>query len=458
MILRTQPSIIKQSGIGLLILMSILLVGVSALLITALSTGQLTTEARNKTASKLFQAQRALLGWSLAHSTYPGMMPYPDTRLDSNYDGSSDCPQLPINNTDLIGKIPWLGQTTPCPAPLHGLGTRYTDNSGQVIWYAVSKNLLYNVNSKSYPSINSEIKSISTNWISIIDSNGNTVSNRVAFVVIAPGRALSYQNRSGAAPTQSQFLDSVTINGTTYSNANSNQRFVISGRSDTFNDILSYITIDDFIKLVETRVLRDLKQCLDNYALGSGGSYPLPIAMDTGGGNGGGTGNATGNGNGTGNATGNGNGKGKGNATGKGTGNATGNGTGNGGGSALSNFGRFDSNNTSWPNNCILKTSYWQNWTDSAFYQVAPAYVPNADLKCPQCIQLNNSGKYFAMILLAGQKLASQNRLSALDKKEIKNYLENDNATTTDYSYESATESNSFNDRLICVDANNVCK
>ncbi len=274
----------KQKGAALLLFVLLLVTGASALLVSKMNKAATQSFRDHITMRALNEAKEALIGWSLNHPVHPGVMPFSDRIASSEttnpYDGFSDCRNFDPADTGtnrnnfLLGKVPWRGQNTPCTGTTiyGGLKTNYQDPNGEVLWYAVSKNMLNN--GVDYRQIGPDLLSRTTDWITVLDQNGNEISNRVAFVLIAPGEALSNQNRNGNAPVASEFLDSVTVGGATYSNADtaSNFDFIIYPNSkttlietDEFNDTLVFVTIDELISSAAKRAIGEVSTILSTY-------------------------------------------------------------------------------------------------------------------------------------------------------------------------------------------------
>lgn len=405
----------RQSGIALIIIIVVIVIGAAGVFMATANFKQQQIAVNNSSHSLLDEVKKAIVGWSVSHPNKPGMLPWPDLSTDSNFDGNSDCISSSPSYSNLLGRVPWLGQTSPCVAPLTGMSIQSIGATGSPIYYAASPNLVYNYNAVSYPTINSSFRNLNSGWLTVIDNRGNVLSNRVAFVVIAPGRALNNQQRNGATPGINQYLDSITINGTSYSNANTDGIFISGHPGSAFNDLIQYVTIDQLMDIVEKRVLRELKKCLDSYASNAGGYYPFPVDMQ---------GNVY-NGNGTPPPT--------------------------------SLFGRFNPA-TSWPSACMVNSAYFSDWQNSSFYMVAPEYVQGGSKNCSTCLQINSSGNYPVVTFLAGAELSGQSRVSQSDMQNIINYLEGINLNPYDYLFQSGTNSSTFNDKVMCIDGNQNCK
>ncbi len=275
-----------QSGAALLVFLLLIVVSASTLLLNKLNTAIKRSVYNPESALHLEEARVALMSWAVNHPENPGTLPMPDRNGDGDYDGNSDCiPPVIVTlaNNHLLGKIPWRGSTSPCVTPLTGLGINVFDSTGEQLWYAVSKNLVYE--HPDYPFISPGLLYKTTDWITVRDSGGNIVSDRVAFVVIAPGPVLSPyancgglsysgQDRSATAPAAANYLDIVSIGGTIYSNADTDQEFIMYPNSvitngdstleqcDQFNDQLVFVTIDELMEAVSKRVLNETANAL----------------------------------------------------------------------------------------------------------------------------------------------------------------------------------------------------
>jgi len=399
----------QQKGAALLVFITIVILGAATLLVNQL--GNVGSSYRQSTTSMqaLAEAREALIGWSASHPSLPGLLPLPD--LDNN--GESDC-VVGIGSNILIGRLPFAAPALPaCGDAQNSLGVRATDASGEPLWYAVSRNLLYD---GGYPTS----LDATNDWITVRDSQGNIISDRVVAVIIAPGLALSGQNRSTNPLAANRYMDTVTIGAVTYSNFDLDREFIAAEQGDTFNDYLVYITIDELMlqagRVMARRIGSDVRGCLDSDAAAGDGTYSWAARLN----------------------------------------------------GALSpdynddvgeNLGRLPDLPTSggWtPANCFASLSYWQSWKEQLFYQVASGYQPGSVASCPTCLSLDGSGNKRAMLMLAGPPLAGQQRTTNADKGDISNYLEGDNGDG-DNLFANQAYSASFNDRVLCVDGGVTC-
>lgn len=306
-----------QRGAAFIVMLVILIMGVTVALVSTLNKATIQIARNDRNAELLAQAKEAVMGYALngtGTSQRPGDLMRPDVLGEStpNYDGSSDgC--LNINNfpsglptapipaaTDLrcIGRLPWKDYGMSVGAKSEN------DPTGIMPWYAVSSNF-FDLNIP----VNSELLNRTTGWITVRDMNGNILSDRVAFLLIIPGTPLSSQSRSlSPLGSANEYLDRITVpNGCTtpcvpgtYSNydmrdeantANSQFGFImgeehrwiddpaspgkkIDDANYQFNDKLLYVTIDELMLLIEKRIAREVKNCLDDYATSSKDKYP----------------------------------------------------------------------------------------------------------------------------------------------------------------------------------------
>lgn len=321
-----------QHGAAMMVMLVIMIMGVSFFLVNALSKVTLQNARNEKSSDLLVQAKEVIMGYILAGDTLrpPGMMMFPDVldrpaalelRPDgtqgSNYDGeteggcfnyslsSAPTPYTPLtssaaNMPDVrcIGRLPWksLGMSISAPSE--------NDPTGFMPWFAFSRNLI-DPNTK----INSELLNINTRWLKVYNMNGTLRSDRVAFVVIIPGPPLSGQSRPTSPPLgdPAQYLDSISIPEgcigaaclSVFKNYDLTEKFItgeerrwmddpanpgkqIEDPTYQFNDKVLFVTIDDLMPLIEKRIAREVKACLDDYAnalINVNHKYPWPALV-----------------------------------------------------------------------------------------------------------------------------------------------------------------------------------
>lgn len=330
----THTTMQLQRGAVFIVMLVILIMGVTIYLVSALSKATLQNALNEKNSDLLGQAKEVMIGYALngtGGSQRPGDLLIPDVLSSTetppyNYDGvteggcldasktsSTPIPGLPVIgggasnwiNMRCLGRLPWKSFSMPIASPSDN------DSTGFMPWYAVSANLV----DPTHVILNSELLNTdnylhSPNnypppphpWLTVHDMNGNVVSDRVAFIIFIPGAALPGQSR----PTSpnlggvNQYLDSITVPATCtapcvpglYNNADMDDDFImgdehrwindpanpgkqIEDSSYHFNDKLLYVTIDELMPLIEKRIGREVKTCLDDYAMASSsGNYP----------------------------------------------------------------------------------------------------------------------------------------------------------------------------------------
>ena len=313
---------VKQKGAALIIMAFIIGLAVIAYLLHALDPQRARIEQDKKTVESLNAAKQALIAWSVSHKYTPGQMPWPDRNGDGVYDGSSDCVTAPFQYSFLLGQLPSKPDTSPCLDPNNGLtvyaglstypslGQEFRDGQGNRLWYAVSRNLVYDSEHNESPIINPGminppyavtpyLRQGGTQpypWLQVLDRNGNLISDKVAVVIIAPSSPIGGQNRAAVAPNASEFLDSFKIGVANYKNSDSalaDEDFIMGEDSRNvpasdltfvqpynFNDKLVYITIDELMAALEKRVGEQVRSSLKTYQ-DTNGYYPYAAHLGT---------------------------------------------------------------------------------------------------------------------------------------------------------------------------------
>lgn len=315
-----------QRGFGMY--MVIMIIGALATVtVTSILTARaLQTKDLVDQAGTLAEAKQALIGWAVTRgstsspgSSRPGDLLAPDTLTDAtpNYDGDQETTCLDGSrptglpgistgvNMRCLGRLPWRAlqtgikggeeQDDNSPSQIK-MGER--DANGLMPWYAVSANLtatdscltLLNsaLTTRSYPGshVCADATSLPYPWLTVRDTRGNVLSNRVAFVVMMPGPIVGSQQRR-AAPNlggASEYLDSMTVASGcsapcvagTYSNADLDNDFIAGDTTDTFNDRLLYVTIDELMAAVENQVSSTIAGALRSFATTYTDSSPSP--------------------------------------------------------------------------------------------------------------------------------------------------------------------------------------
>lgn len=231
----------QQKGGVLMVMLVILVLGITTIFVTSLSGTAIQNKRNQATAESLAKARDALISYAVSDPNRPGELPCPDT------DGDGSANSCSFATSKLVGQLPWRTLDLPDPR----------DGAAEKLWYIVSENFRTDTTVPP-PAVNSD----TAGTISVNGTNG------YAAVILAPGAALPGQNRP-AAPTALntstvylQFLENITQ--TTVATQAPND---IPGGAYTYNDQSLSLHPADFMPLIEKRVVREAKKCLDDYAL-----------------------------------------------------------------------------------------------------------------------------------------------------------------------------------------------
>jgi type II secretory pathway pseudopilin PulG len=231
-----------QRGAALLVLLMLILTGLAVALVSRGAPGAArnTLDQEQALLAAVAQAKQALIGRAARNPGQPGALPCPDT--DNNGAAQAfagaNCPA----NT---GRLPWLSLGLP---PLF-------DSSGEILWYALSPS--HREHNSAQP-LNSE----TAGQISV------DATSDVAAVIIAPGAALTGQNRS--SNNAADYLEGA--------NADGNDTFTaITGAAA--NDRVFILTRAELMAAVEARVSTEALSLLLRYQTACG-QYPDAAAFD----------------------------------------------------------------------------------------------------------------------------------------------------------------------------------
>lgn len=255
---------VKLKG-SVLLLMLVLMTAMATLLISTLSKANHRIGRDKITAAALAQAKEALIGYAVAYPErhlvlgsivyVPGHLPCPDkgTGTEGNEPGS--CSGKGIS---AIGRLPWKTLGLP---PLR-------DGAGECLWYAVSGSFKANTNPDllNWDS-DGQFQILAEDGTTIIagTSDTNYDGTHPVAVIFSAGAILPGQNRTPAASgvdecggnyTASNYLDTFAgiANSTINAAANAITRLISGKNSDTFNDRLMFITVDEiFTRHIEKR-------------------------------------------------------------------------------------------------------------------------------------------------------------------------------------------------------------
>ena len=183
--------IYTQTGIALIIFLTFLVLGATALLLSQFNDNRTTfmIEDQAQTARALAQAKEALLSFAISYAKThkdgqpQGYLPCPD------HDGDGSASPCGTMGHSVIGRFPWRTLGLP---PLR-------DGSGECLWYAVSGSY------KDNPKDTGKILTSDSKGLFIVKNfqdetiAGATEANQAIAIIFAPGRALAGQERSVTA-------------------------------------------------------------------------------------------------------------------------------------------------------------------------------------------------------------------------------------------------------------------
>ncbi len=221
----------NQQGVVILTFLTIILLGITTLLVTQLSVNKGRNERQFSHTSSLAEAKQALLGYAMTQPV-PGTLPCPDTT------GDGLANPLGLSCQSLLGLL-----------PSRTLNLSSVDATGADLWYAVDAS--YTVNSPALKN-------------SSINTNLRLDGDPVAAVIIAPGEAIGDQARRPLNRTD--FLEGLNADAD-FSNFESSQ-------SATQNDRASGLAVGAFWSQMEQRVLVTAQALLNEYR-NQCGEYPF---------------------------------------------------------------------------------------------------------------------------------------------------------------------------------------
>jgi hypothetical protein len=268
---QTRMIVRRQRGAAMMVMLIIMIIGTIAFLVSSLSSSAIATARNATTTDALAQAKDALIGRAASDNTVPGSLPCPDTHAPgSSLEGTAD---FGTPCTSYIGRLPWKTLGLP----------DLRDGSGERLWYALSIN---------YRDVTTSIVNSDTpGTISTFASDGTllndgTGANGAVAVIIAPGNVITrqggtLQDRSSAGTTTaSNYLDVATVGGNTLDNSvftgssTLSTGFIQGPVKDNsgnviVNDQILVISRDQLMHVVEMRIAREVKKCLDDFAAAS---------------------------------------------------------------------------------------------------------------------------------------------------------------------------------------------
>ena len=444
--LRFASRLRRQRGAALIVAVLLFaMIGVTTLLAFARGS-ESEAEKERRTTEALATAKEALIGFAsgvaLTGTERPGDLPCPD--LDN--DGSAE---LSCNiQAQRLGRLPWKTLGLP----------DLRDGNGERLWYAVSTN--FKNNSRTGCPNHSNPGCLNSNTLGTItlrDASGAVVHdatnhdpikhNGIVAVVISPGTVLTRED----SPTTPQdrtvaginnpmnYLDVLPAGGEDNADfVDDNANGFVSGPvvnasgKVIINDRILPITLNDVLPVLERRVAQEVALCLREYAAASGQKYPWAADMIQ-----------------------------------SGTMNPP---LGDYRDISARAYGRIpdppftQSQNddpkkimsATWTGACkLLLGNWWTNWKSQVLYAVAPAFQPDGSAGCGACLTINQPTgvpltNVRVVVMVAGRALAGQDRTSAPNTVNTNpvNYVEFENSTSVNTTFEIRFPSATFNDRL----------
>lgn len=312
-------AIIPKRHNGAVLIILVLIIALTILTYTLGAFNSKIFQSRQDVAdsSTLADAKNALIGFTLnvSSGSRPGNMPLPDyfasTESPANYDGLSDSGCMDSSKSDglplisaganmrCLGRLPWqtIGMSISSPTQ--------NDPIGDMPWYAVSANLvdptclnllnpdLLTMTYSSY--ICGSTTNLPHPWLTVRDSRGNILSNRVAFVLFLPGKPIDATSQP--RPTSSlagvgSYLDTFTVAAGcsvpcvpgTYSNADLDDDYIMAAgltgtdANSVVNDRILYVTIDDLMPILVKRAGMEARKLLNAYK-SQNGQFPYAAPL-----------------------------------------------------------------------------------------------------------------------------------------------------------------------------------
>jgi len=458
--LRSPPNASK--GAALLVILFLVLAAFSTIIVSQLSKANLGTQKQKKTQEALAQAKEALLAYA---STFerPGVLPCPDT----NNAGSGN-PNGNVNCYSRIGRLPWKQLGLP----------DLRDGDGERLWYAVSAEF---ANVPSTQVVNNEE---STGLLNICGPAGCGNSSpipkppttpplpdsNIAAIVFSPGAPIGDDNRQDGTDTEpdpaknvdpakkaSNYLDSIAIDAKTFDNSSGTTNgndFIAANSPGAFNDQLLPISAAEVFANVNRRMenkatLAGIANCIVEYGTNNSTSsdhrlpWSAPLSIDIG------------------------------------VTSQFGDIVGLRSGRFPHTIGNSAKQTTvhTWATSaipaakrntfaaCTNFPKWWTSWKSYLFYAVASNFSPDFDggsapspnsCSSPSgCLSVNGGvGKFAAIVVFSGQKLASQTRASLVNQKDTFNYLEEANLSSINGSgtvFLNGGATTTFNDTIVCI-------
>ncbi|MFM2408144.1 MAG: hypothetical protein RL358_886 [Pseudomonadota bacterium] len=255
----------RQHGAALMVMLVIMVVGSAAVLVGSLNSSAIRNARLSNNSAALAQAKEALIARATTDITVLGSLPCPDTNNDGTADllVGNECPSY-------IGRLPWKTL----------LIDDLRDAQGERLWYALSRNFR-----------DDNSNHINSDSLGTLNLTGGQTASQVIAIVFSAGSPLAAQTRSA---TNTMLCNGVSLlanlcvqNYLEASNAapstatSPNNTYQINAPSNTSNDQAIYLTHEQLFPVLEQRIAREVKACLDDYAAASNNKYPWPAPVSS---------------------------------------------------------------------------------------------------------------------------------------------------------------------------------
>ncbi len=233
-----------ESGAALLVMMLILVVAAASVMLSRLEKGAAERHNVMDSSGALAQARQALLGFAVMSASRPGELPCPDVDNDgvADYTGSGCASRL--------GRFPWRTLNS----------GELRDGAGERLWYAVDA---------AFVSGATSVLNSNTPGQIMVDGNAG-----MAAVILAPHAVVDGQIRSGGAVNNpAAYLEG--------DNATAGDDSFVSTAPMPFNDQLLALEQQDLMRVVQQRVMTEMRNRLQDY-YATNGYYPYAASLGDG--------------------------------------------------------------------------------------------------------------------------------------------------------------------------------
>ena len=243
-----------QRGAALIALVLALSLGSGLVGIAWLEAAARSAHATRRTEAALAAARDALIGYAVSYPDQhsgrhgPGYLPCPDT--SGNGSPNTPCPSR------VLGRLPWrrLGLHDP------------RDGAGERLWYSLARR---------YRAIGYKHRPMNVETAAELMVNGRA---DIAAVILAPGAALSFQDRTRDRFDPALFLEggNETPGDGAYVSLGTGAPPATAPRNDLFNDRVATISRDELMAAASRRVLAAARTALERYRDASWNTGALP--------------------------------------------------------------------------------------------------------------------------------------------------------------------------------------